>query len=77
MLLAYSDGLSEARDVDGRYYPLAKHLSGLVLPPSPGRLIDFVWDDLTRFAARLDDDVSLLAVTRARRGGRSVERADG
>lgn len=65
ILLAYSDGLSEARDPRGRYYPLSRRLDGLVLPPAPQRLIDFVWEDLTRFAARLDDDVSLLAVARA------------
>lgn len=67
ILLAYSDGVSEARNEEGQYYPLAQHLNGLVAPPSPDQLIDFVWDDLTRFAARLDDDVSLLAVTRADR----------
>ncbi|GAB3660609.1 PP2C family protein-serine/threonine phosphatase [Glycomyces tarimensis] len=67
MLLAYSDGLSEARDGDGRYYQLVEHLNGLVVPPTPGDLIAFVWDDLMRFAVRLDDDVSLLAVTRAGR----------
>ncbi|THV23543.1 PP2C family protein-serine/threonine phosphatase [Glycomyces paridis] len=63
-LLAYSDGLVEARDVDGNYYPLARHLDGLVVPESPRRLVEFVWDDATRFASRMDDDVSILAVTR-------------
>lgn len=69
ILLAYSDGVSEARDAHGGFYPLEQHLKGLVLPSSPRRLIDFVWDDLTRFAAGLKDDVSLLAVTREGRGG--------
>ncbi|MCH7232709.1 serine/threonine-protein phosphatase [Glycomyces sp. L485] len=73
MLLAYSDGLTEARDADGRYYPLAEHLRGLVVPPSPQRLIDFVWDDLARFVVKLDDDVSLVAVART---GRARGRTD-
>lgn len=63
-LLAFSDGLVEARDADGEYYPLAQHLNGLVVPPSPRRLVEFVWADAERFAARMDDDVSILAVTR-------------
>ncbi|HEU5130382.1 MAG TPA: PP2C family protein-serine/threonine phosphatase [Glycomyces sp.] len=69
ILLAYSDGVSEARDAHGGFYPLEQHLKGLVPPASPQRLIDFVWDDLTRFADRLDDDVSLMAVAREGRGG--------
>lgn len=72
-LLAFSDGLVEARDEDGNYYPLASHLQGLVVP-SPRRLIEFVWDDASRFAARMDDDVSILAVTRTGRG-RTAEAA--
>lgn len=67
-LLAYSDGLVEARDVDGNYYPLARHLNGLVAPASPRRLVEFVWEDAARYAARMDDDVSILAVTRSRAG---------
>lgn len=62
-LLAFSDGLVEARDEDGDYYPLADHLEGLV-PPSPRRLVEFVWEDVSRWATRMDDDVSILAVTR-------------
>ncbi|GAA1665971.1 PP2C family protein-serine/threonine phosphatase [Glycomyces endophyticus] len=62
-LLAFSDGVVEARDAEGRYYPLVDHLDGLV-PPSPRRLVEFVWEDASRFAARMDDDVSILAVTR-------------
>jgi hypothetical protein len=63
-LLAFSDGLVEARDADGAYYPLADHLDGLV-PPTPRRLVEFVWEDASRFATRMDDDVSILAVARA------------
>ncbi len=73
MLLAYSDGVSEARDANGRCYPLTEHLNGLVMPHSPAKLVDFVWSDLTRFAAKLDDDMSLLAVTRGDRGGRAPD----
>jgi hypothetical protein len=67
-LLAYSDGLSEARDAEGNYYHPAERLDGHADATSPERLIDFMWDDLTDFAARLDDDVSVLAVTRASSG---------
>ncbi|MFG3340033.1 PP2C family protein-serine/threonine phosphatase [Glycomyces sp. NPDC048151] len=69
-LLAFSDGLVEARDEDGNYYPLADHLAGLVVPSSPRRLVEFVWEDAARFAARMDDDVSVLAVTRVARSAR-------
>ncbi|HEX2145886.1 MAG TPA: PP2C family protein-serine/threonine phosphatase [Glycomyces sp.] len=69
-LLAYSDGLVEARDVEGNYYPLAHHLDGLVVPPSPRKLVEFVWEDAARFATRMDDDVSILAITRVPRSAR-------
>ncbi|THV40130.1 PP2C family protein-serine/threonine phosphatase [Glycomyces buryatensis] len=64
-LLAYSDGVIEARDKAGHFYPLADRLRGLVVPPSPRRLVEFVWEDVARFATRMDDDVSLLAIRRA------------
>jgi hypothetical protein len=70
-LLAFSDGLVEARDEDGNYYPLAQHLDGLVVP-SPQRLVDFVWDDAERFASRMEDDVSILAITRVSRSARRL-----
>ncbi|WP_205325081.1 PP2C family protein-serine/threonine phosphatase [Glycomyces sp. YM15] len=66
-LLAFSDGLVEARDDDGNYYPLAHHLDGLVVPASPRRLVEFVWADAERFASRMADDVSILAITRVPR----------
>jgi serine phosphatase RsbU (regulator of sigma subunit) len=69
-LLAYSDGLVEARDADGAYYPLAEHLDGLVTPGSPRKLVEFVWDDASRFATRMDDDVSILAIKRVARSAR-------
>jgi serine phosphatase RsbU (regulator of sigma subunit) len=72
-LLAFSDGLVEARDADGNYYPLAHHLNGLVVPRSPRKLIEFVWDDAARFASRMDDDVSILAITRVARSARRGE----
>jgi hypothetical protein len=76
-LLAYSDGVIEVRDSDGHYYPLTQRLNGRALPPSPQEVIGLVWDDLTRFAARLDDDVSLLVVTPAVACGRSSRRSEG
>lgn len=71
-LLAFSDGLVEARDEDGNYYPLADHLEGLVVPSAPRRLVEFVWEDASRFASRMDDDVSILAVTRVARSARGM-----
>lgn len=79
-LLAFSDGLVEARGEDGDYYPLAEHLDGLVVPSSLRKLIEFVWDDADRFAARMDDDVSILAISRlsrtARRQAATAERVE-
>jgi serine phosphatase RsbU (regulator of sigma subunit) len=69
-LLAFSDGLVEARDAEGGHYPLAQHLDGLVVPASPRRLVEFVWDDAARFASRMDDDVSILAIKRVARSAR-------
>lgn len=75
-LLAFSDGLVEARDADGLFYPLAAHLHGLVVPASPRKLVEFVWEDATRFATRMPDDVSILAVTRLSETDREAEAAE-
>jgi serine phosphatase RsbU (regulator of sigma subunit) len=74
-LLAFSDGLLEARDAAGHYYPLAQHLNGLVAPASPGRLVEFVWEDVARFATKMNDDVSILAIRRVARNGGERESA--
>ncbi|MCH7231934.1 serine/threonine-protein phosphatase [Glycomyces sp. L485] len=63
-LLAYSDGVIDARDIDGNFYPLADRLAGLASPTSPERMVDFVWHDLKGFAHRMTDDISLIAVAR-------------
>jgi serine phosphatase RsbU (regulator of sigma subunit) len=74
-LLAYSDGLLEARDAAGHYYPLSQHLNGLVAPASPRRLVEFVWEDVARFATRMNDDVSILAIRRMVRSSGERESA--
>lgn len=63
-LLLYTDGVTEARDARGRFYPLAERLQGLAAPGGDGAqpdLLELVRADLLRHVgARPDDDVALL-----------------
>ncbi len=61
-LFLASDGVVEARDEDGGYYPLAERLAAFADVGSPG-LPERVWDDLVRFAPRVEDDVTMLVLT--------------
>ncbi|WP_369379502.1 PP2C family protein-serine/threonine phosphatase [Streptomyces sp. cg36] len=63
-VLAYTDGVTEARDGDGRFYPLAERLPVLAAHHGLTALTEAVRDDLTRHAGRADDDVALLALGR-------------
>ncbi|MEV3928937.1 MULTISPECIES: PP2C family protein-serine/threonine phosphatase [unclassified Streptomyces] len=84
MLLLYTDGVTEARDRSGRFYPLAERVaswSGL----GPGQLLERMRADLLRHAGgNLGDDAAVVAVERlAAPGGagpapaRSAEAEDG
>ncbi|MFJ8976885.1 PP2C family protein-serine/threonine phosphatase [Streptomyces sp. NPDC102282] len=64
MLLLYTDGVTEARDRSGHFYPLAERAAswtGL----GPERLLEEARADLLRHAGgRLGDDAALVAVER-------------
>lgn len=64
-LLVVTDGVTEARDASGTFYPLAERLS--LLPADvlddPAALTSAVWEDLVRFSGGVGDDVALLALS--------------
>ncbi|MFI8002999.1 PP2C family protein-serine/threonine phosphatase [Streptomyces sp. NPDC086010] len=64
MLLLYTDGVTEARDASGRFYPLAERAAswtGL----GPEHLLERVCADLLRYAGgHLGDDAAVVAVQR-------------
>lgn len=63
-LLLYTDGVIEARDATGAFYPLADRVAGWPAR-DPERLLRRLCDDLFRYAGgRLGDDAALLAVHR-------------
>ncbi|TMR25061.1 serine/threonine-protein phosphatase [Nonomuraea turkmeniaca] len=67
-LLLCTDGVTEARDRDGAFYPLEERLRAWALAP-PGDLAETLETDLRHFTgAAPRDDVAVLAV---RRTGRS------
>ncbi|MGW5274460.1 PP2C family protein-serine/threonine phosphatase [Streptomyces sp. NPDC004044] len=67
-LLAYTDGLSEARDTQGDFYDPAARLSGRIFP-GPEELLSALADDVRlHTGGRSTDDMALLAVARPARG---------
>ncbi|MFG2300523.1 PP2C family protein-serine/threonine phosphatase [Actinacidiphila glaucinigra] len=65
VILAYTDGVTEARDASGTFYPLAQRLAARLAEgadPSPEAVVDAVWEDLRRYAGAVGDDVALLAL---------------
>ncbi|CAG6390940.1 serine/threonine-protein phosphatase [Streptomyces cocklensis] len=64
VLLLYTDGVIEARDERGRFYPLTERLAGWSGRP-PSELIAALTEDLLRHVGRrLGDDVAIVAVQR-------------
>ncbi|MFA3878228.1 PP2C family protein-serine/threonine phosphatase [Streptomyces sp. MMCC 100] len=61
-LFLASDGVVEARDAGGAFYPLAERLSTLAGEESAA-LPDLVWADLVRFCPDVQDDVTMLVLT--------------
>ncbi|MGW4551410.1 PP2C family protein-serine/threonine phosphatase [Streptomyces violaceorubidus] len=65
ILIAYSDGVTEARDGAGTFYPLRERLqelcSGGAGPGSPARLVTFIEEDVARWAPTLGDDLVAIA----------------
>ncbi|MFD8596623.1 PP2C family protein-serine/threonine phosphatase [Kitasatospora sp. NPDC059646] len=73
-VLLYTDGVSETRDRDGEFYPLAERLGRWTAEPS-ARLLDSLRRDLRRYAGKpADDDVAaLLAARHVPAGGPSAD----
>ncbi|WP_234337197.1 PP2C family protein-serine/threonine phosphatase [Kitasatospora phosalacinea] len=61
-LLLYTDGLAEARDRSGAFYPLPARLAACAGLP-PRALVDRLQQDAHAFAGGTDDDAALLALT--------------
>ncbi|MET9776450.1 PP2C family protein-serine/threonine phosphatase [Streptomyces sp. NPDC006367] len=65
ILIAYSDGVTEARDDAGTFYPLRErlhdHCAGASRPVAPDGLITFVEEDVARWAPVLCDDLVAIA----------------
>ncbi|MFI5646553.1 PP2C family protein-serine/threonine phosphatase [Kitasatospora sp. NPDC051705] len=61
-VLLYTDGVSEARDATGTFYPLAPRLAALGTT-SPDRLVSFLAQDVHEYAGLLADDLAVLALT--------------
>ncbi len=65
VLLGYTDGVIEARDARGAFYPFTERLTARLVErgvPGPQELVDSVWRDLAAFVAVIGDDVALLAL---------------
>ncbi|MEU8517454.1 PP2C family protein-serine/threonine phosphatase [Kitasatospora sp. NPDC048722] len=60
-VLLYTDGVSEARDATGTFYPLAPRLAALGTT-SPDRVVTFLAQDVHEYAGLLADDLALLAL---------------
>ncbi|MFC4059825.1 PP2C family protein-serine/threonine phosphatase [Planomonospora corallina] len=63
-ILFYTDGVVEARDGKGEFYPLASH-AGLLADPDPQLALDALRADLLRHVGRpLADDAAMLLLRR-------------
>jgi serine phosphatase RsbU (regulator of sigma subunit) len=71
-LLLYTDGVTEARDMNGTFYDPAERLSGQCLR-SPDELLAIVVADVDRHTrGQVTDDVALLAITHTSLPSRTV-----
>ncbi|MEU2969284.1 PP2C family protein-serine/threonine phosphatase [Streptomyces ardesiacus] len=61
-LFLASDGVVEARDGSGAFYPLAERLAALAGEDSAA-LPGLLWADLVRFCPDVQDDVTMLVLT--------------
>ncbi|WP_457029501.1 PP2C family protein-serine/threonine phosphatase [Kitasatospora sp. P5_F3] len=64
-LLLYTDGLSEARDPAGAFYPVAERLTTLTALPGtdPEHLVAALDEDVRTRCGPLTDDLAILALT--------------
>ncbi|MEV5513538.1 PP2C family protein-serine/threonine phosphatase [Streptomyces flaveolus] len=64
LLLLYTDGVTEARDPTGTFYPLAERLTGWT-DSDPDTFLDHLRNDLLHHAGgHLDDDAAMIAIER-------------
>jgi Stage II sporulation protein E (SpoIIE) len=64
LLLLHTDGITEARDPDGNFYPLAQRLAHLD-ETDPPTLLRKITDDLAAHTqGPLDDDAAMIAILR-------------
>ncbi|GHC66039.1 PP2C family protein-serine/threonine phosphatase [Streptomyces flavofungini] len=61
-LLTVTDGVTEARDASGTFYPLVERLPAFFAAErhDPAAFTDAIWSDLVRFSGGVRDDVALL-----------------
>jgi serine phosphatase RsbU (regulator of sigma subunit) len=64
-LLLYTDGLVEARDPSGRFFPLGAHMDALAHVPLPQALEALVARLLSHTGRRLHDDMAVLLIERS------------
>ncbi|MFJ9376454.1 PP2C family protein-serine/threonine phosphatase [Streptomyces sp. NPDC101455] len=61
-LFLASDGVWEARDTDGAFYPFSERLAQLA-DEEPVLMTERVWADLLRYSPEIRDDVTMLVLT--------------
>lgn len=72
IVLLYTDGVVEARDAAGVFYPLAERV-GAWCGGAPGELLHHLCDDLLAHAGgHLGDDAAMVAIERVSAGGDGV-----
>ncbi|WP_189535609.1 PP2C family protein-serine/threonine phosphatase [Streptomyces roseolilacinus] len=59
VLLAHTDGVTEARDAAGEFYPLTERIRPEL---DPVALVRAVWRDVSGYTGEIVDDVALLAL---------------
>ncbi|CAL9272041.1 hypothetical protein SUDANB5_00486 [Streptomyces sp. SudanB5_2050] len=64
LLLLYTDGITEARDADGAFYPLTRRIAGWDETDCDAFLRRFRSDLLRYVGGRLDDDAAMVVVER-------------
>jgi serine phosphatase RsbU (regulator of sigma subunit) len=67
-LFLASDGVTEARDARGAFYPLTERLAGFC-GEEPAALAEQVWADLVRHCPDVRDDVTMLVLAPRAGGG--------
>jgi serine phosphatase RsbU (regulator of sigma subunit) len=76
-LLLYTDGVSETRDRNGAFYPLAERAAAWAGQP-PADLVRSITDDLAAYAATpLNDDMALVVIQRDEPPRPAAERRPG